>query len=114
MIKNTTTGEHYDWGGVCEGWRLLERPDLSVIEERIPPGAGETRHVHGKARQVFFVLRGELRIELGDRVFELAAEDSLEIPPGEPHSVRNAGSGDVMFLVISAPTTKGDRTNLEP
>jgi mannose-6-phosphate isomerase-like protein (cupin superfamily) len=109
MIRRTNTSEHYRWGDVCDGWRLLDRSDLSVIQERIPPGAGEVRHYHETARQLFFVLRGELTIELRDREFVLGAEDSLEVPPGDPHCVRNAGDVDATFLVISAPTTSGDR-----
>lgn len=109
MIRSTSTSEHYQWGGVCDGWRLLDRSDLSVIQERIPPRAGEVRHYHQKARQLFFVLRGELQIELRDREFALSAEDSLEVPPGEPHRVRNVGNVDATFLVVSAPTTAGDR-----
>ena len=114
MIRNVRTSEHYRWGEVCDGWRLLESPDLSVIQERIPPGAGEVRHYHDRARQVFFVLDGELQIELGDQHFRLAARDSLEVPPGAEHRVRNTGDVDAAFLVMSAPTTRGDRINVEP
>ncbi len=112
-VSNRATAEHYRWGGVCDGWRLLDRPDLSVIEERIPPGEGEVRHLHTVARQLFFVLTGALTIETADGMHTLAGGDALEIEPGNPHLVRNAGQADVCFLVISAPTTRGDRTNLD-
>ena len=114
MITNISTAEHYKWGDVCDGWRLLNRPDLSVIQERIPPGAGEVRHFHSRARQLFFVLDGHLDIELRDQVFRISPGDSLEVPPGDTHRVRNDGDVDVSFIVVSAPTTQGDRTNLEP
>jgi mannose-6-phosphate isomerase-like protein (cupin superfamily) len=113
MIKNSKTAEHYRWGQVCDGWRLLERADLSVIQERIPPGAGEITHYHCRARQLFFVLEGELEITLGERLFRLCTGDSLEVSAGEHHRVQNLGHGDATFLVISAPTTQGDRVNLE-
>jgi len=113
MIKNISTAEHYQWGQVCDGWRLLNRSDLSVIQERIPPGAGEIPHYHERARQLFFVLTGELQIQLADQTFRLAPGDSLEVPPGNPHRVRNEGTTDATFLVVSAPTTQGDRVNLE-
>jgi mannose-6-phosphate isomerase-like protein (cupin superfamily) len=113
MIKNRENAEYYRWGEVCDGWRLLDGQDLSVIQERIPPRHGEVRHRHHRARQLFYVLKGGLRIERGEAVFELAAGDSLEVPPGEPHRVRNAGEADASFLVISAPTTRGDRENLD-
>ena len=114
MIRSARTAEHYRWGDVCDGWRLVEGSDLSVIQERIPPGAGEVRHYHTRARQVFFVLRGELQIELRNQIFQLVAEDCLEVPPGDPHRVRNVGDIDAAFLVVSAPTTQGDRINVEP
>jgi len=56
MTINTTNAEHYVWGEVCDGWRLLAGGDLAVTQERIPPGRGEAEHYHGKARQLFFVL----------------------------------------------------------
>ena len=77
MIKNVDSAEHYRWGDVCDGWRLLERPDLSVIQERISPGAGEVRHFHTRARQLFFVLHGELQLELNGEVFGVAAGDNV-------------------------------------
>lgn len=36
MIKNVGTAEHYRWGQDCDGWRLPQGPDLSVIQERSP------------------------------------------------------------------------------
>ena len=113
MLKNTETAEHYRWGQVCDGWRLLERSDLSVIQERIPANAGEITHYHQRARQLFYVLSGELQIQLGAQLLRLSPGDSLEVPPGAHHRVRNLGNIDATFLVVSAPTTQGDRINVE-
>jgi mannose-6-phosphate isomerase-like protein (cupin superfamily) len=113
MIKNLKNAEHYRWGDVCDGWRLVNRSELSVIQERIPPGAGEVRHFHQRARQLFFVLAGQLDIELPGEVLRLSPGDSIEVSPGEAHRVRNVGAADATFLVVSAPTTQGDRINLD-
>jgi mannose-6-phosphate isomerase-like protein (cupin superfamily) len=113
MIQNTDNAEHYQWGQVCDGWRLLNRSELSVIQERIPPGAGEITHFHHRARQLFFVLSGTLQIQLGEQRFHLSTGDSLEVPPLAHHHVHNEGSVDATFLVVSAPTTQGDRVNVE-
>jgi mannose-6-phosphate isomerase-like protein (cupin superfamily) len=114
MVTNTSNAVHYVWGEVCEGWRLLDRPDLSVIQERIPPGRGEVTHYHERARQLFFVLQGGLEIETGAAgdVSRLTAGDSLEVAPRQTHRVWNRGPYDAVFLVISAPTTQGDRVNV--
>jgi mannose-6-phosphate isomerase-like protein (cupin superfamily) len=110
VIKNVHTAQHYVWGGKCDGWRLLDRPGFSAIQERIPPGAGETRHYHRRARQLFFVLSGTLEVEVGDRLFRLQPHDSIEVEPGAMHRVANPCDEDVEFLLISVPSTRDDRT----
>ncbi|MEQ1717554.1 MAG: cupin domain-containing protein, partial [Hyphomicrobium sp.] len=104
-----SSAEHYIWGGICDGWHLLKGADLSVIHERMPAGTSETRHYHERARQFFFVLSGELTMERAGTRHAIAAGHGLEIRPGARHQAINASSADVEFLVISAPTTRGDR-----
>lgn len=106
------SAEHYTWGDSCDGWRLLSRDDLLVIEERIPPGEGEVPHFHSRARQLFYVLAGRLTIELPPETVVVSAGQSLEVPPTVIHRVHNPFDADAVFLVISAPTTVGDRTNV--
>lgn len=102
--------EHYLWGQVCDGWRLLDRGDLSVIQERVPPGASEAKHVHSRARQFFYVLSGVATIELEAGSVSFGAGQGLHVPPGTPHRFHNGSAEDVVFLVISAPATAADRT----
>jgi hypothetical protein len=47
---SATTAEHYAWGAGCDGWHLVRAPALSVIQERMPPGAAEVRHRHAVAQ----------------------------------------------------------------
>lgn len=101
--------EHYTWGGICEGWHLVRGEKLSVIEERMPPGTQEQRHFHVRAYQFFYVLEGELTIDVGDRVELIKPSQGLEILPGQPHQAINRSSGDVRFLVVSQPSSHGDR-----
>ncbi len=103
--------EHYLWGEGCDGWHLLKRQDLSVIAERVPAGVREVRHRHARARQFFYVLSGRAVIELEGREIALGEGQGLEIPPGSAHQFRNDSPGEVHFLVISMPTTRGDRTD---
>jgi mannose-6-phosphate isomerase-like protein (cupin superfamily) len=101
--------EHYIWGEVCDGWHLVRGEALSVIEERMPPGSEEQRHFHVRARQFFYVLAGELTMELAGQLHSIAAGCGLEIAPGEPHQAMNKTNQDVRFLVISQPPSHGDR-----
>lgn len=106
---STATAEHYAWGEVSDGWHLVHAEGLSVIEERMPPGAREQRHFHTKARQFFYVLEGELTMEVEGRRHALRARQGLEIVSGEAHQAMNASEAEVRFLVISAPPAQGDR-----
>ena len=101
--------EHYTWGGECDGWHLVRTPDLSVILERIPPGTSEVGHYHGRARQFFFVLEGELTIEIAGEEFVLHPQQGIEVAPAAHHQVSNRSSQDVRFLVISQPSSHSDR-----
>lgn len=100
---------HYTWGAGCDGWRLVDRDDLSVIEERVPPGAAEEWHVHDRARQFFYVLSGRAEMRTAAGAVELVAGVGVEVPPGVGHQLANPGETDLVFLVTSAPTTRGDR-----
>jgi quercetin dioxygenase-like cupin family protein len=104
-----SSAEHYHWGGACDGWHLLRDAQLSVIEERMPPATKEQRHRHAHARQFFYVLAGELTIDVGGTRHRLPARTGLEIAPGVDHEARNESDSDVEFLVVSAPPSHGDR-----
>ncbi len=101
--------QHYRWGKGCDGWHLLRDPDLSVIQEKVPPGAGETRHRHALARQFFFVLAGVAELEVDGERVTLGPGEGRHVPAGRPHKLENPGPDPVTFLVISSPASHGDR-----
>ena len=100
---------YYAWGDGCDGWHLVQTDALSVIEERMPPGAAEARHRHARSRQFFRVTEGELTIEVDGTVHVLSSGESLEVAPGQAHEVQNASAAPVRFLVVSQPPSHGDR-----
>jgi len=103
---STATAEHYIWGEACDGWHLLRAEGLSVIEERMPAGATEERHRHRHVRQMFYVLAGELSMELEGKTITLSRNEALEIAPGLAHQATNRGEAEAQFLVISSPPTR--------
>jgi mannose-6-phosphate isomerase-like protein (cupin superfamily) len=108
-IKNT---EHYIWGEVSEGWHLLKRDDMSVIQERVPAGRAEVMHYHNTARQFFYILDGQGTMVFEDHTVVLEKGQGLEIAPQIKHQFQNQSNADVHFLVMSVPPTRGDRVNL--
>ncbi|MCY9667707.1 cupin domain-containing protein [Paenibacillus alginolyticus] len=104
--------EHYIWGDDCDGWFLERDADRTIIQERMPAGASEVKHVHQKAKQFFFILSGEAKMWIDGTVITLKPQEGCTILPGIPHQIRNESLESVEFLVISTPSTQGDRTAL--
>jgi mannose-6-phosphate isomerase-like protein (cupin superfamily) len=118
-VISTSTAEHYTWPSAigpdeCDGWHLHRSENLSIIEERMPPGAAEKRHLHQHAAQFFYVLAGELTVELDGEEHCLTPMSGLSVPAQMPHQVFNRSSEDVRFLVISQPPSHGDRVSAAP
>jgi mannose-6-phosphate isomerase-like protein (cupin superfamily) len=113
QVISTKSAEHYKWGGPqgtdCDGWHLVKTQELSVIEELMPLGTSEVRHSHAHARQFFFVLEGELTLEVERHDFVLHAGEGLEVSPGQRHQAINSSAKPVRMLVISQPPSHGDR-----
>ncbi len=108
-VVSRKNADHYSWGSNCDGWHLLRNSKLSVIEERVPPGAGETHHYHQDAQQFFYVISGQVTVQIEDKTFHLAIGEGIFVKPGQPHQLMNAGEVDARFLVISAPPSHGDK-----
>jgi mannose-6-phosphate isomerase-like protein (cupin superfamily) len=101
--------EHYPWGDGCDGWYLVRTDELNIIEEKMPPHSCESRHLHARARQFFYVLEGELTMEVEREVFVLGVGEGVEIAPGKAHQAMNRSAESTRFLVTSQPPSHGDR-----
>ncbi len=104
-----SNAEHYTWGENCDGWYLVRTDALHIIEERMPPGTSETRHFHRLARQFFYVLQGELTMEVESQTITVKSGEGVEIAPGQRHQAMNRSAVPVRFLVTSQPPSHGDR-----
>jgi mannose-6-phosphate isomerase-like protein (cupin superfamily) len=108
-IVSRENSEHYRWGGGCDGWHLLKSSGLSVIEERVPPGASEVNHYHATAQQFFYILCGEATVEFEQRRVRLGPQQGIAVPPRTAHRLCNESDSELRFLVISSPPSHGDR-----
>jgi len=63
------------------------------------------------ARQFFFVLEGELTLEVEHHNFIVLVGEGIEIPPGQQHQAMNRSAYPVRMLVIGQPPSHGDRIN---
>jgi mannose-6-phosphate isomerase-like protein (cupin superfamily) len=100
---------HYTWGEACDGWNFVDTAELSVRQERMPPGTAEQRHYHQQAQQFFFILKGRARFELEEETIELNNGEGLHIAAGKKHRIINPAHEDLEFILCSQPSTLGDR-----
>jgi mannose-6-phosphate isomerase-like protein (cupin superfamily)/N-acetylglutamate synthase-like GNAT family acetyltransferase len=112
MKKSIQNTEHYQWGENCDGWHLLKSGSLSVIQEKMPPGTSELVHCHRQAQQLFYILSGAAAFYVDGVTHVLSKNESIQIPAGVLHNIRNHDSEDLEFLVISEPPVQGDRIEI--
>jgi quercetin dioxygenase-like cupin family protein len=62
------------------------------------PGTDTKQKIHVRAEELAYVLSGSGNITVEDRLFPFRAGDSLYIPPGVPHGVRNYGKENVVMV----------------
>jgi len=108
------TAEHFTWRDVCDGWYLVNQPDrLTVLQEQMPPGSSEVRHLHRQTYQFFFILARMATLEINGQYVHLLPFEGAAIPPLVAHLLMNTSDATLEFLVISQPNSRDDRVLLE-
>jgi quercetin dioxygenase-like cupin family protein len=82
------------------------RPQLALTESIYAAGdRGPDPHVHHDHVDSFWVLEGELRIEIGPELepHSLPAGGFAQVPPDVLHTFINPGPGEARFLNLHAP-----------
>lgn len=78
--------------------------DHDIIEFTVPKEPGVVPlHVHHENDEGFYVLEGELLLQIGDSQHRLTAGAYAYGPRGVPHGYRNIGNGPARMLVIYTP-----------
>jgi mannose-6-phosphate isomerase-like protein (cupin superfamily) len=65
-------------------------------------------HKHAVQEQIYHVLEGEGLMEIAGKRHVVRKHDVIFLPPGVEHSIANSGLGDLIFLVVTSPTTDQD------
>ena len=75
----------------------------SLAEARLPPGARTTPHYHPQTEEIYYLLEGEGRMQIGDEIRSVGPGDAIAIPPGAVHTITNVGTTTLKFLCCCAP-----------
>jgi mannose-6-phosphate isomerase-like protein (cupin superfamily) len=63
--------------------------------------------------QFFYVFSGTAVLETEEKKHQIPASSGMEVAPGVQHKFMNQSEQDVVFLGISAPSTKADRIDVK-
>jgi quercetin dioxygenase-like cupin family protein len=74
----------------------------ALFEARMRPGAEPPPHFHEERLTIFYVLEGEMEIQLGDEVRTARSGDAALVPPRTAHTYK-VKSPIVRFLVLMQP-----------
>lgn len=86
----------------------------SLTELLVPAGTRTEMHRHHAAEELYYVMVGRGRMQVGDDSFQVAAGDVVAVPAGLSHWVECAGSVRMRVLICSAtPYSPSDTECLE-
>lgn len=103
------TARRSTWDDGCTVWHLVDRSDLSVVQESLAAGSATRTHAHDRSREYFHVLSGRAVVAVGPRTTEVTAGSGIEIPPRVRHQIRNETDEELLLLVVSAPKVTSGR-----
>lgn len=82
---------------------------FSVYENVIPAGsAGPRPHVHLNHDEIFYVLDGELTVQIDARTVTAPAGSFVVVPRGTVHQPSNPGQEPTRVLLMFSPAGMGD------
>ena len=84
----------------------------SLAEARLLAGASTTPHYHPQTEEIYYILSGCGRMQIGPQSQEVGPGDAIAIPPGAVHQITNPGPDRLTFLCCCAPAYEDGDTVL--
>ena len=82
---------------------VFDRPRLVCELICLEPGQQESRRRHPASDEMYLVIEGKARLQVGTQTSDLEADEAVLVPPGVEHSVSNPGPGRLVVLAFLAP-----------
>lgn len=102
-VVSFKAGEKVDLGGGSYSDLLITRSTVPSNKAMMGysvfrPGINTRQKIHVSAEELAYVVSGSGKLMVGKRSITLKRGDSLYIPPGVPHGVKNDGSEDIVMV----------------
>jgi quercetin dioxygenase-like cupin family protein len=114
LFRNPGTGRALNVLGVMHSYKVMASEtggQFSVWESIVPPGRGAPAHTHTREDEAFYVLSGEVLVEVEGRSDpqRLGSGAFFFAPRHQRHGYRNVGTDTARLLVLAAPGAGLDR-----
>ena len=101
-------GEGRTIGVVGDTYRFLAVGEetggrYAAWEAMVPPGGGPPPHIHRREEESFYMLEGEVSLQLGEQRLVITAGMFANVPVGCLHSFKNEGDQPARMLISVAP-----------
>jgi quercetin dioxygenase-like cupin family protein len=114
LFRAPGTGSTLDVLGVTHSYKAMASDtgqQFSVWESIVPPGRGAPAHTHTREDEAFYVLSGEVLVEVEGATdpLRLGTGAFLFTPRHRRHGYRNMGTDTARLLVFAMPGAGLDR-----
>jgi quercetin dioxygenase-like cupin family protein len=75
----------------------------AMWETIVPLGGGPPSHVHSREDEAFYILEGEITLQVGEKRLVATAGMFANMPVGTPHSFKNESNRPAKMLISVAP-----------
>lgn len=82
----------------------------SLAEATLEVEQATERHYHRVAEEIYFVLKGQGRMEVEGEITHVRPGDAVLIPAGAWHQLENNGTSELRILCCCAPPYSHDDT----
>jgi len=106
FVRQAGEGQTHNVLGVTHVYKAMTTETggaFSIWEAIIPPGHGAPPHTHGREDEAFYVLSGELTLELEGEPVRAGPGAFFFGRRGRRHGFRNTTHQDVRALILSTP-----------
>jgi mannose-6-phosphate isomerase-like protein (cupin superfamily) len=76
---------------------------FALMEYVLAPGGGAGLHIHSREDESFYILAGELAVQLDEEALVVTPGEFLRIPRGTRHAFVNQGPEPLTALVMLTP-----------
>lgn len=80
----------------------------SLAEATLRAGQSTRAHFHPRAEEIYYIVRGQGRMNIEGKERMVGPGDAIAIPAGRRHQISQVGGEDLVFLCCCAPGYEPD------